>query len=333
MTEKLTISGPADLLAAVPHLLGTEPKESFVVLTLRAGILGASLRMDAPAEAAPEDYAQMMTTYAAYDEKATGSVLIIYTDEEPGSGYPYAAHVAALTNELATARMPARIVLLVTATHWAPYGTTDTNPLDEVRDSNANATLTYFGSAPDLDAYNPAMLGTWAAPVHTPEGTDKDLDTARRTWAAALDGSDRAEGVTVQDTETARRLAAAFQHRHIRDYLFRDTITTHNGSFEDVLMGTFTARPDWDRIDRAEALAFELMKVVPAGQRAPMLTLMGWLQWLKGRGSQADRYLKLAAEDVTSFRLAVLLREVITQGRVADVARDPGKSYQRRIIQ
>ena len=330
MTEKLRISGSADLLAAVPHLLGTEPKESFVVLTLRAGILGASLRMDAPAEAAPEDYAQMMTTYAAYDEKATGSVVIVYTDEEPGSGYPYAAHVAALTNELATARMPVRIVLLVTGTHWAPYGTAETNPLDEVRDSNANATLTYFGSAPDFDVYNPEMLGTWAAPVHAPEGTDEDLETALRTWASALD---RPDGATALDKAAARQLAAAFQHRHIRDYLFRDTITTHNGSFEDVLMGTFTARPDWDHVDRAEALAFELMKVVPAGQRAPMLTLMGWLQWLKGRGSQADRYLKLATEDAAGFRLAVLLRELITQGRVADVARDPGKSYQRRIIQ
>ena len=329
MTEKLTITGPADLLAAVPHLLGNEPKESFVVLTLRDGILGASLRMDAPAEALPEDYAQMMTTYAAYDEKATGSVVIVYTDEEPGSGYPYASHVAALTNELATARMPARIVLLVTGTHWAPYGTAETNPLDEVRDSNANATLTYYGSVPDLDVYNPELLGTWQLPVWTPEGTDEDLDTARGMWAAALDAVD---GAPAPDKDTARRLAAAFQHVHLRDYLFRDTITTHNGSFGDTLTGKFTGRPDWDRVDRAEAVAFELMKAVPAGQRAPMLTLMGWLQWLKGRGSQADRYLKLAAEDAPGFRLAVLLRELIVQGYVADVARDPGTSYQRRII-
>lgn len=329
MTEKLTISGSADLIAAVPHLLGAEPKESFVVLTLRAGLLGASLRMDAPAEAAPGDYAQMMTTYAAYDGKATGSFLLVYTDEDPGSGYPYAAHVAALTTELATARMPVRMVLLVTGTYWATYGTAETNPLDAVRDSNANATLTYYGSAPDLEVYNPELLGTWAAPVQAPEGTDENLDTARGMWAATLDA---VEGAPVPDIDTARQLAAAFQHLHIRDYLFRDTITTHNGSFGDTLMGKFTARPDWARVDRAEALAFELMKVVPAGQRAPMLTLMGWLQWLKGRGSQADRYLKLAAEDAAGFRLAVLLREVITLGRVADVARDPGTSYQRRII-
>lgn len=326
MTEKLTISGSADLIATVPHLLGVQPKESFVVLTTRSGALGASLRMDAPAEAAPGDYAQMMTTYAAHDEKATGSYVIVYTDEDPEYGYPYAAHVAALTTELATARMPVRMVLLVTGTYWAAYGTAEKNPLDAVRDSNANVTLTYYGSAPHLEVYNAELLGTWALPVEAPEGTDEDLETACTMWAATLDGTG------MPDTDTARQLAAAFQHRHIRDYLFRDTITTHNGTFGDTLTGKFTARPDWDRVDGAEAIAFELMKAVPAGQRAPMLTLMGWLEWLKGRGSQADRYLKLATEDVSNFRLAVLLRELINRGHVADVARDPDMSYKRRLV-
>jgi hypothetical protein len=326
MTEKLTITGSADLIAAVPHLLGNRPKESFVVLTTRLGSLGASLRMDAPAESTPLGYAQMMTTYAANDDKATGSFVIVYTDEKPAYGFPYAAHVLALSTELAAARIPVKKVLLVTGTYWATYGTSEKNSLDEIRDSNANVTLTYFGSVPDIDIYNPELLGTWALPVEAPEGTDEDLETARGTWAAALDAAE------MPDTETARLLAAAFQHRHIRDYLFRDTITTHNGSFGDVLTGKFTAGPDWDRVDRAEAVAFELMKVVPAGQRAPMLTLMGWLQWLKGSGTQADRYLKLAVEDVSDFRLAVLLRELINRGHIADAARDAEQSYKRRLL-
>ncbi|KRE64409.1 DUF4192 family protein [Arthrobacter sp. Soil761] len=327
MTEKLTITGSADLIATIPHLLGNRPKESFVVLTARGNTLGATLRMDAPAESAPLDYAQMMTTYAANDEKATGSFVIVYTDETGGDGqFPYAEHIEALSIELSMARMPVRQVLLVTSAYWGIYGTAEKNPLDAIKDSQANATLTYFGSATDIDVYNPALLGRWAPPVEAPEGTDEDLEMACGTWEAVLD----TDGVP--DTEAARALAAAFQHRHLRDYLFRDTITTHNGSFGDVLTGKFTGRPDWARVDRAEAIAFELMKVVPAGQRAPMLTLMGWLQWLKGHGSQADRYLKLAAEDVSDFRLAVLLRELINRGHVADVARNENMSYNRRLI-
>ncbi|MNJ02136.1 hypothetical protein D3C73_1619980 [compost metagenome] len=63
-----------------------------------------------------------------------------------------------------------------------------------------------------------------------------------------------------------------------------------------------------------------------------MLTLMGWLEWLKGHGTQADRYLTLAASDVEDFRLAVLLRELIGRGYIADVARDATTSYRRKII-
>lgn len=325
MNEKFTITGSADLLAVVPHLLGLHPTESFVVLTARAGALGATLRMDAPAHATPLDYAQMMTTYAANDEKAIASYIIVYSDETGPDGqyYPYADHVAALTNELATARMPVRNVWLVTGTYWAEFGTDEQLPLDAIRDSNANATLTYFGSTTDIDVYNPALLGNWALRVEAPAGTGEDLSAACATWAAVLDSTD------MPDTTTARKLAAAFQHKFIRDFLFRDTITTHNGSFGDVLMGKFTGRPDWARVDRAEAIAFELMKAVPAGQRAPMLSLMGWLEWLKGHGTHADRYLKLATEDAPGFRLAVLLRELINRGYLAQVATDPDTSYRR----
>lgn len=129
--------------------------------------------------------------------------------------------------------------------------------------------------------------------------------------------------------DTARTLAAAFQNKLIRDFFFRDTITTHTAAFQDVMLGKFTGRPDWNCVDHAQEIAFELMKAVPAGQLAPMLALMGWLEWLKGHGSQAERYLRLAAQDVPGFRLAVLLRELIDRGYLADVATNPDTSYQR----
>ncbi|WP_104062314.1 DUF4192 family protein [Arthrobacter sp. 4R501] len=325
MTEKLNLTGPADLLATVPHLLGVKPAESFVVLTARAGSLGATLRMDAPEHAEPMNYAQTLTSHAANDEQATASYVIVYTDEDL-DGYPYAAHVAALVNELAAARMPVRNVLLVTSGYWAEFGTDEQHTLAQITDSQANATLTYFGSAIDVDVYNPALLGTWTQRVEAPEGTEEDIEDACAAWAAVL------EATANPDQQKARAIAAAFQHKMVRDFLFRETITTHNGNFADVMLGKFTGRPDWDRVDRAETLAFELMKVVPAGQRAPMLTLMGWLEWLKGHGSQADRYLKHAAADVPGFRLAVLLRELISRGALAEVARDNETAYKRRII-
>ena len=67
---------------------------------------------------------------------------------------------------------------------------------------------------------------------------------------------------------------------------------------------------------RAQEVAFELMKTTPEGQRAPMLCLIGWLEWLKGRSSFAARYFKLALEDITDYRLGVLLAELVNRGLV-----------------
>jgi hypothetical protein len=54
-----------------------------------------------------------------------------------------------------------------------------------------------------------------------------------------------------------------------------------------------------------------------------------WLEWLKGNGTQATRYLKHADTDAPGFRLAGLLLELINRGSVADVARNPETSSQR----
>ncbi|MCU1539750.1 MAG: hypothetical protein JWM01_697 [Arthrobacter sp.] len=58
MSESLNFTGRADILAYIPHTLGELPKESIVLLTLNGKRLGATLRVDAPSEAAPADYAQ-----------------------------------------------------------------------------------------------------------------------------------------------------------------------------------------------------------------------------------------------------------------------------------
>lgn len=320
MNEKLTITGAADLLATIPHLLGVHPSESIVVLTATDTGLGAALRVDAPVTADPAGYARMMAGYAAHDETATASYLVVYSEE---TGLPYVGHVVALSDELAAAGMPVRNVWLVTGTYWAEFGMAEELPLDAIRDSNANATLTYFGSAADAGVYDPAGLEDTAPRVEAPAGSDEDLRLARDAWAAVLDGTG------LPDRTTARSIAGTFQHKLIRDFLFRDIITTRNGSFGDVMLGKFAGRPDWARVDRAQAIAFELMKAVPVGQRAPMLCLMGWVEWLKGHGTRADRYLKLATEDVPGFRLAVLLRELVNRGFLADVVKNPETSYKR----
>ena len=331
MTDHIRFTGPTDILAYIPHSLGHHPTESFVVLTMNGQRLGATLRIDAPVTAAPLDYAQTLTTYLAADESATATLLVIYSNETaPGGGAPYRDHIDALSNEFALADMPLKDAWIVTATGWRNYLCTDPSccpeqPLDSITDSTGNAAMIYTGSTvtgipePAPFTGDPATAEAIAAEI--PEGWPEDLDGARELWNRAL--TDPAT-LTAQ---TARELAGAFQHPTVRDYLFADTITTAPDQFTAVVLGVVTARPDWARVDRAQQLAFELMKSTPEGQRAPLLCLIGWLDWLKGKASFAARYFKLAQDDVPGFRFAVLLDELVQRGLIADVARNKATAY------
>ena len=335
MNDFIKFTGPADILAFIPHTLGEAPKESFVVVTMQGNKLGATLRMDAPFGLEPVAYAQTIVSYLSADEAATGSLLVIYTDEETAENpRPYSEHVEALHTELETAGMPLKDAWLVTSELWRNYLCTDTSccpaqSLDAITTSNGNAALIYRGSAVTGFTAPAPFTGDEGArkaiTAHKPDGWPEDLEASRATWAKVL------ENPKSLTTQTAHELAGALQHPTIRDYMMGDIITHAPDQFTSVMLGVFVSRPDWARVDTAQEVAFELMKATPEGQRAPMLCLIGWLEWLKGKSSFAARYFKLALEDVAGYRLAELLAELVNRGLLADCSRDPKKAYDRRL--
>jgi hypothetical protein len=335
MNDFIKFTDPADILAFIPHTLGQAPTDSFVALTVQGKQLGATLRVDAPFRQDPVDYAQTIVSYLTADEKATASLLVIYTDENTAeNARPYSEHVQALRTELETAGMPLKDAWLVTSEMWRNYLCGDTvccpdESLDAITTSTGNAAMIYRGSA--VTGFNaPApFTGDKAAAAaiaaHKPEGWPEDLEACRAKWAEVL------EDPGSLTTQTAHELAGALQHPTIRDYMMGDVITHAPEQFTSVMLGVFLTRPDWARVDTAQEVAFELMKATPEGQRAPMLCLIGWLEWLKGKSSFAARYFKLASEDVTGYRLAELLAELVNRGLLADCSRDPKKAYNRQL--
>lgn len=335
MNDFIKFTGPADILAFIPHTLGEAPKESFVAVTMQGNKIGATLRVDAPFGLEPVAFAQTLVSYLTADEAATGSILVIYTDENPGRGQrPYSGHVQALRAELDTAGMPLKDAWLVTSELWRNYLCEDASccpdePLDAITTSNGNAALIYRGShvtgftAPAPFAGEAGAREAIAA--HKPDGWPEDLESCRAKWAKVLDDP---KSLT---TQTAHELAGALQHPTIRDYMMGDIITHALDQFTSAMLGVFVTRPDWARVDTAQEVAFELMKATPEGQRAPMLCLIGWLEWLKGKSSFAARYFKLALDDVAEYRLAELLAELVNRGLLADCTRDPKKAYNRQL--
>jgi hypothetical protein len=269
-------------------------------------------------------------TYLAARDAATTAQLVVHSDEiGPEGRRPYGAHIDALIRELSIASMPMRDGWRVTSHHRRTPLCEDKccpdEPPDAITGSVASASLVYAGSSADTFTAPAPFTGDdgtrEAIAACRPDGWPEELENSRAQWAQVL------ERPATLTARTAQELAGAFQHSTIRDYLMTHVITTAPDQFTSVMLGVFPARPDWARVDTAQEVAFELMKATPEGQRAPMLCLIGWLEWLKGKSSFAARYFKLAMDDVPGFRLAFLLAELVNRGIVADVALNKATAY------
>jgi len=152
-----------------------------------------------------------------------------------------------------------------------------------------------------------------------------ELRPGRELWAEALtrDGW--------MDPQTAVELLACFQCPDLRDTLFCNVIDPELPDAEEsgnLLMGEGIA-PDWNRVDRAQETARDLIDAAPEGYRAPLLTLIGWLAYLKGQSSVAAEHFKLALADAPGYRLAELMDQLVSRGTIAPVAKNQATAYKR----
>lgn len=339
MNDAIRISSPADVLGFIPHSLGFVPRESFVFLTLRGKTLGATLRVDAPALAEPAGFARSMADYLALDTQATGVLLAVYTASTPAAGAPrpFHDHIEAVIEALEGAGTPLRDAWLVTPSHWqnllcdSDTGCCPPESLESITDGQLNAEMVFRGSSYQQQP------GTNYAPFAGPADREEqirhalpgvlgaDLKPGRELWAEALtrDGW--------LDPATAVELLACFQRLDLRDTLFCNVIDPELPDAEgsgNLLVGEGIA-PDWDRVDRAQETARDLIDAAPEGYRAPLLTLIGWLTYLKGQSSVAGDHFRLALADTPGYRLAELIDQLVSRGTIAPVAKNPDTAYKR----
>ncbi|MET3810843.1 DUF4192 domain-containing protein [Arthrobacter sp. UYEF3] len=339
MNDAIRISSPADILGFIPHALGFVPRESFVFLTLRENALGATLRVDAPTVGAPTGFAASMVDYLAVDTQATAVLLAVYTAEAPAAGAPrpFHDHVEAVIDALEGAGTPLKDAWLVTPDHWQNLlcdndaGCCPPEPLESITDGHLNAEMVFRGSsyqdqpgttyppftgrADTAERIRQALPGVLAGELHT----------GRELWAEALTRGGRT------DPKTTVELLACFQRPDLRDVLFCNVIDPDRPDAEgsgDLLTGTGIT-PDWDRVDRAQETARALIGAAPEGYRAPLLTLIGWLAYLKGQSSVAADHFTAAVTDTPGYRLAELMEQLVNRGTIAPVAQDQNTAHKR----
>lgn len=339
MTNELRITSPADILSFIPHTLGFAPRESFVFVTMRGNMIGATLRVDAPRDADTAGFARAMADYLALDTIANGAVLAVYTDQPAahGTARPFQDHIEAIIETLDAAGVPLKDAWLVTSEHWKNLLCDDPRccpieSLETITDGQLNAEMIFRGSS-----YKNAP-GTTYPPFHGPADTAEKIEYAGHVlqyseeinaielWSEAITCSGRIS------PESAVQLLACFQYPTLRDVLMCTVVeperTTAEGSGY-LLIGE-GIRPDWTRVDGAQEAARELIAAAPETYRAPLLTVIGWLYYLKGQSSVAAEHFDAALEDVPRYRLAELMEELISHGKIAPVAADEATGYKKR---
>lgn len=88
--------------------------------------------------------------------------------------------------------------------------------------------------------------------------------------------------------------------------------------------------PDWQRLGRAEQLLQFLAGATSAPDKAPVLCLLGWIEWCKGRGTWAGHYFQLCLQIHPGYRLAALLDRLLSVGYVAACAKNPRTAWHGR---
>lgn len=404
----ISVSTPADILSYIPHVLGFQPQESLVFLTMSGKRVGATLRLDLPPEESdPLHYADTVREYLEADSSADGVLMILYTDqrwEEPSSP-PRAALVHGIDLVLDGAGLPLLDGWLVGSGYWRDYFCQDAaccpwtgHPLTQITESILNAELVYQGSAyaESVDAAVGALGTTRSDELHrltssyahdwegswdrTGLGRDSlalwdvlireplDLDgednlqvvaflLAGLGCAAVRDslivlaatGFDQAvlaavDGAVLPHDPDDVQLPPACEALRTK-WAAPPMIDTHDGStggagsaserdfvpgasgpgsstslFREVFLATLES-PDWNRLDAAHALFLRLSAVATGQPRSALLSILGWLEWARGRGSRAHRYLEEALAVTPGYTLAELLLALVGTGSLAPWAR------------
>lgn len=99
--------------------------------------------------------------------------------------------------------------------------------------------------------------------------------------------------------------------------------------FSRVILGRTAARPEWDRIGRLERIVALLIQKEEPEIRAPALAVLGWIFWVRGRGSKASGHLRRALSASPGYRFADLLLRVVEGGELAGWARRPETAWRR----
>jgi len=307
------LSGPTELLAAVPYLLGFQPRDSVVLVGLQGTRLVVTARLDL-ADAA--QHGALEHAVATMARGGAGSVVaaIYPVDGDAEDWVAFARRLAVIVGELGCTLSDA---LLVDAGRWrslvceaADCCPPEGRPIDDATSAFA-AYATYEGLVvlPDRGAVEslleplpeeerrrlgPDLAEEERAAVRAVlSGQHERRERAiKRALFAAARASDAPPAPVLADAEVARYGVA------LASTPFRDAV------WIAVDAGRLDGRPLWQ----------ELARRLPPPHDAAPLFLYGWSSWRAGAGPIAGMAAERAIASDPDYTAADLLMAAVTSG-------------------
>jgi hypothetical protein len=328
------------LISLIGHSLGYWPHESLVCISLQTNRMGATLRLDLPPSSEhAKIYARSLAGHLGSDADATATVFAIFTDapwtQQRREFLSPIIHEVA--QQLAHSGMPIRAGWIVGPSSFAEYQPHTASygpevPLETVQSSCINAELIFRGSH-----VQSGLVLSLPRRRPTPE-FEIDVETKKKVISSRIASVQTAQARALwnlllegEDDPTAAQLAellAILQFPGLRDRLIAD-MPGLDLPMGLLLFGQSDSAPRWDRIDAAERLLLRLFSIASPQHAAAPLTLLGFIAWWKGRGSTAADFMDLALSFDPEYRLAQLMKEMLSCGLASGWARSKTQAYRQ----
>lgn len=152
---------------------------------------------------------------------------------------------------------------------------------------------------------------------------------------AAANGLLRADAGTLVVPATWYSGNQAADHQITMELVPEDLLDAAGRDFGNVLMGGGACHgagdgnvaPNWPRLDGAEPILKFLTASTEGADKAPVLCVLGWIQWCKGRGTWAGGYFAACEAQQPGYKLASMLDQLLSVGYIAEYAKNPQTAW------
>lgn len=304
-----TVTTPIDLLAAVPFLIGYEPKDSIVLVSLKDESITMAIRVDFPDSISVFDARSLMS-------KLTGSDGVLLVTYIPDSCLDAESVLGPLIDALDLEGIPLRESIIVVGNRWRSLicGDLDCCPIEGSPLPNLS------DSRIAVEEISRGKLMPYKNINEMAESLDPDLDPVIIEMMGRIDPIDYQSDPVPYQRDGANAILD-FLHDFAVDRICRDKrlvakvlVRLKDLQVRDFALGSMSAEGD---------LYFDawnwLLRKAPEGFVAAPATLFAVAAYERGDGAMANLALERAEGDQANYSMIKLLRQLFRSGKTPTI--------------